>query len=167
MSVPTRSSEPDLEQSLIEDFGLHVGGAMGWPPMAGRAAGVLMLSEAPMTLTELQEALEASKGSVSETTRLLIVNGVVERFKEAGQRQFVFRWRSDAWIGCLEHQLRATTELLAFARESQGKGEGLPAVQRERLRDMADYYVFIVERLERLLADYTQRWEAGREETGR
>ena len=74
---------------LVDDFGLHIGRAMGWPPMAGRAAGVLMLSEKPLTLAELQEALGASKGSASEMTRLLMVNGVVERYKEPGSRQFV------------------------------------------------------------------------------
>lgn len=160
MSVPTSPDERGLEHSLIEDFGVRIGGAMGWPPMAGRAAGVLMLSESPLTLAQLQAVLEASKGSVSETTRLLMVNGVVERFKEPGQRQFVFQWRPDAWIGCLQHQVEATTQLLNFARDAQEKGTDLPAVQQRRLQDMADYYVFIAERLERLLSEYVERWEA-------
>lgn len=160
MSVPISSDEHGLEHSLIEDFGVRIGGAMGWPPMAGRAAGLLMLSESPLTLAQLQDALEASKGTVSETTRLLMVNGVVERFKEPGQRQFVFQWRPDAWIGCLQHQVQSTTQLLEFARDAQQKGTGLPEVQQRRLQDMADYYVFIVERLEALLAEYVERWEA-------
>lgn len=157
MSVSTPPDRRSLEDLLIEDFGLRVGGAMGWPPMAGRAAGMLMLSGEPLTLAQLQEGLGASKGSVSEMTRLLIVNGVVERFKEQGQRQFVFRWRADAWVGCLQHQLQATEQLLDFAREAQAKGVGLPRVQRRRLQDMVDYYVFIVRRLEGLLADYVEQ----------
>ena len=40
---------------------------------------------------------------MSETTRLLIANGTVERYKEAGQRHYVYRWRDDAWAGCLQH----------------------------------------------------------------
>jgi DNA-binding transcriptional regulator GbsR (MarR family) len=162
VSLATSIDDDGLERSLIEDFGLRIGGAMGWPPMAGRAAGVLMLSDTPLTLAQLQQALEASKGSVSETTRLLMVNGVVERFKEGGQRQFVFRWRADAWIGCLQHQLDATTQLLDFARHAQLKGSDLPAEQRRRLQDMEDYYSFLVEQLERLLSEYIERWEAGR-----
>lgn len=160
MSVPISMNDHGLDRSLTEDFGLRIGGAMGWPPMAGRAAGVLMLSAAPLTLTQLQEALEASKGSVSESTRLLTVNGVVERFKGSGRRQFVFRWRADAWIGCLQHQLQATAQLLDFAREVQHKGAELPAEQRRRLQEMGDYYLFMVEQLERLLSEYVERWAA-------
>jgi Asp-tRNA(Asn)/Glu-tRNA(Gln) amidotransferase A subunit family amidase len=37
-----------------------------------------------MTMAELQSALNARKGSISETTRLLMVSGTVRRFKEPG-----------------------------------------------------------------------------------
>ncbi|MFD9668213.1 GbsR/MarR family transcriptional regulator [Rhodococcus sp. NPDC059968] len=154
-------SDSGEKVSLIEDFGVHIGGAMGWPPMAGRAAGVLMLSEAPMTMSQLQDALDASKGSVSETTRLLITTGTVERFKEPGSRQFVYRWRDDAWIGCLQHQLEQTTELLALAESAQIRGSTLPSEQRARFHAMHEYYSFMVSRLEMLLTEYTSQFGAG------
>lgn len=160
MARPADEAGSAVEDSLIEDFGVHIGRAMGWPPMAGRAGAVLMLSEAPMTLAELQEALGASKGSVSETTRLLMVNGTVERYKPAGSRQFVFRWRDDAWIGCLRHQLDATTQLLTLAENGYARADGLPGTQRKRLRQMRAYYRFMVRELEGLLAEYTRQWEA-------
>jgi len=159
MASPVDDSE--LESSLIADFGLHIGRAMGWPPMAGRVAGVLMLSESPMTLAQLRTALNASKGSVSEMTRLLITNGTVQRFKEPGRRGFVFRWRDDAWVGCLRHQLRQTTRLLELAESACARAASLPAEQRGRLREMHEYYTFMVQRLQALLEDYTARWEAG------
>ncbi|MBE1582484.1 GbsR/MarR family transcriptional regulator [Nonomuraea angiospora] len=139
---------------LIDDFGLRIGRAMGWPPMAGRAAGVLMLSESPMTMDELQAALNASKGSVSETTRLLVVSGTVRRFKEPGSRQYVYEWRDDAWIGCLQHQLEQTTELLALAENARARSAGLPDRQRARMSEMYDYYTFMVRSLEALLGEY-------------
>jgi DNA-binding transcriptional regulator GbsR (MarR family) len=146
---------------LIDDFGLRIGRAMGWPPMAGRAAGVLMLSRAPMTMPELQRALDASKGSMSETTRLLMLSGTVRRFKEPGSRQFVYEWRDDAWIGCLQHQLDQTTELLELAENAQAQGAGLPDRQRARLREMHDYYTFMVRHIAAILAEYTTSWAAG------
>jgi DNA-binding transcriptional regulator GbsR (MarR family) len=162
MSLPAGQGRDAEREQLIEDFGLHIGRAMGWPPMAGRAAGVLMLSDRPLTLTQLQEALSASKGSVSEMTRLLMVNGTVQRIKQPGQRQLLYEWRDDAWIGCLQHQLQQTTELLALATSSVARGAQLPREQRGRLREMHEYYSFIVERLEGLLSDYTSRWESRR-----
>ncbi|WP_328492733.1 hypothetical protein OHS59_08300 [Streptomyces sp. NBC_00414] len=139
---------------LIEDFGQRIGRAMGWPPMAGRLAGVLMLSPAPMTLSELQAALGASKGSASEMTRLLITNGTVERVKVPGVRQAGYVWRDDAWSGCLQHQLHQTEELFELARNAQERGPHLPEAQRARLRDMHTYYDFMVRELRRLLDEY-------------
>lgn len=146
---------------LIEDFGQRIGRAMGWPPMAGRMAGVLVLSPAPMTLSELQEALGASKGSASEMTRLLITNGTVERVKVPGVRQAGYVWRDDAWSGCLQHQLDQTEQLSELARAAQDRGRRMPEVQRTRLRDMHTYYEFMVREMRRLLDEY-QRSHTGR-----
>ncbi|GAA2216138.1 hypothetical protein GCM10009850_116070 [Nonomuraea monospora] len=140
---------------LIDDFGLRIGRAMGWPPMAGRAAGVLMLSSAPLSTAELQSALDASKGSVSEMTRLLVDSGTVRRFKEPGSRQYVYEWRHDAWIGCLRHMLGQTRELLTLAEHARARGDELPEPQRGRLREMHEYYTFMVRQMEEILQEYT------------
>ncbi|MFZ3566379.1 GbsR/MarR family transcriptional regulator [Streptomyces sp. BH097] len=142
--------------SLVEDFGRRIGRAMGWPPIAGRLAGVLMLSPAPMTLSELQEVLGASKGSTSEMTRLLIANGTVERVKAPGVRQAGYVWRDDAWSGCLQHQLAQTEQLLELAETAKARGAGMPEVQQARLRDMHTYYEFMVRELRRLLDEYRE-----------
>ncbi|WP_285622872.1 GbsR/MarR family transcriptional regulator [Actinoallomurus iriomotensis] len=154
MPSPAGDHDPGDVNALIDDFGLHIGRAMGWPPMAGRTAGVLMLSETPMTMAELRRALDASKGSMSETTRLLMVSGTVRRFKEPGSRQYVYEWRDDAWTGCLQHQLEQTTELLTLAENARARGAGLPGRQRGRIREMHEYYTFMVRRLEALLGEY-------------
>lgn len=153
--------DDETRASLVESFGSRIGEAMNWPPMAGRAAGVLMLSEVPLSMAQLQDALDASKGSVSETTRLLIDNGVIERFKESGQRQYVYRWRSDAWIGCLDHQFQATVKLLNFAESAQTQARTLPDGQRRRIEQMEEYYRFMTDRLRGLLDEYSQTARAG------
>lgn len=154
MSSGVGDGPPDDANSLIDDFGSYIGRAMGWPPMAGRAAGVLMLSESPMTMAQLQDALHASKGSMSETTRLLVLSGTVRRFKEPGSRRYVYEWRDDAWIGCLQHQIEGTTELLALAENAQARDAALPERQRARLRDMHEFYTFMARSLETLLGEY-------------
>lgn len=160
MSQAAEDGDISAQEALVEEFGIHVGRAMGWPPMAGRAAGLLMMSDAPLTLTQLQDELDASKGSVSEMTRLLIANGAVERYKEPGQRHFVFRWRDDAWVGCLQHIVDSTTQLRDLAENAQERATKMPQVQRERLHDMREYYGFMVGNLESLLAEYTRSQEA-------
>lgn len=144
----------DGAEVVLDSFATVIGQTMGWPPMAGRTAGVLLLSERPMTVRELQDELGASSGSVSEMTRLLIDNGVVRRFKKPGARHFVYEWRSDAWAGCLEHQLRLTEQLRELAHHAERQGDALTTPQRARLRDMAVYYDFMVARLAALLEEY-------------
>ena len=141
-------------QALTEDFATVIGRTMGWPPLAGRTAAVLLLSERPMTAGQLQAETGASAGSMSEITRLLITNGTVRRFKEPGSRHFVYEWRTDAWAGCLEHQLEQTTELRDLAHRTQAVAATLPDVQQARLQDMAGYYDFMVSHLRTLLASY-------------
>ncbi|MFD8569152.1 GbsR/MarR family transcriptional regulator [Streptomyces sp. NPDC057694] len=163
MSEAAEHGTENAPDALVEEFGIHVGRAMGWPRMAGRAGGLLMMSGRPLTLAQLQEALGASKGSASETTRLLIANGTVERYKEPGTRHFVYRWRDDAWVGCLKHMVTATTELRGLAERAQERGAGLSEEQRGRLGDMHSYYQFMVERLELMLTEYTAAWEASKD----
>ncbi|RII20462.1 hypothetical protein DSC45_04480 [Streptomyces sp. YIM 130001] len=160
MSEAEAGGDIGARDSLVEEFGIHIGRAMGWPPLAGRAAGLLMMSDEPLTLTQLQSALEASKGSASETTRLLIANGTVERYKAPGQRHFVYRWRDDAWVGCLQHVVDSMTQLRDLAERAQGQAAAVPQVQRERLGDMREYYGFMVHSLESLLAEYVRTQEA-------
>jgi len=152
--VSETSTRPDGTELIIDDFATVIGQTMGWPPMAGRTAGVLLLSEQPMTVQQLQDKVGASAGSVSEMTRLLIDNGVVRRFKAPGTRHFVYEWRSDAWAGCLEHQLRQTEQLRDLAHDSAQHGHALAEPQRRRLKDMITYYDFMVARLASLLEEY-------------
>lgn len=155
MSQAPEGIDPDAHDALVEEFGQRIGQAMGWPPMAGRAAGLLMLSERPVTLGQLQDSLNASKGSISEMTRLLIASGTVERYKEPGQRHFVYRWRDDAWTGCLRHVLDSTVQLRELAGRARRQNDRMATVQRERLREMHEYYDFMVSRLESMLTEYT------------
>ncbi|WP_224386318.1 GbsR/MarR family transcriptional regulator [Pseudonocardia sp. ICBG1293] len=152
MGAPdVRSADAEV---LIEDFASVIGAAMGWPPMAGRTAGVLMLAEEAMTAQQLQAEVGASAGFMSEITRLLIANGVVRRVKAPGTRRFVYRWREDAWVGCLAHQLDQVRELRDLAHRARATGADLPDTQRRRTGDMADYYDFMVARLTAMLQDY-------------
>ena len=144
-------------ETLLDDFAVVIGQTMGWPPTAGRTAGVLMLSEQPMAARQLQAEVGASAGSMSEITRLLIDNGVVHRFKAPGARHFVYQWRPDAWVGCLEHQLRQVEALRDLAHGTEATGGTPPGVARLRLRDMVDYYDFMVVRLTAVLEEYRAR----------
>ena len=104
----------------VENFGIEIGNAMGWPRMAGRVLATLMLHDGPMSMKQLQETLGASAGAISEMARLLDRNGVVTRVKIPNTRQIGYEYRHDAWLGCLQHQIAITTQLLRLAESSSG-----------------------------------------------
>ena len=147
----TRSAHAEV---LIEDFASVIGATMGWPPTAGRTAGVLMLADAAMTAQQLQAEVGASAGSMSEITRLLITNGVVVRFKAPGARHFVYQWRADAWGGGRAPRGGVVGGRPAPPPRTRARAAALPEVQRRRVRDMAGYYDFMVDRLTALLEEY-------------
>src|SRR5215217_2912648 len=75
----------------VEEFGLLFG-QFGLSRMLGRVLGVLMISDPPeRSAEELAEALGASRGSISQTTRSLIQMGLVQRWSRPGERKHYFR----------------------------------------------------------------------------
>jgi DNA-binding Lrp family transcriptional regulator len=127
----------------VEQFGIEIGSAMGWPRMAGRVFATLMLHDGPLSMKELQKALGASAGAISEMTRLLDANGVVTRVKIPGTRQTGYAYRDDAWMGCLEHQLAIATQLLGLAESSSRTPEAQAAHTAWRFADMRAYYTLV------------------------
>lgn len=141
----------------VEAFGVEIGLAMGWPPMAGRVLATLMLHEGPMSMKELQEALSASAGAVSESARMLDFSRVVTRVKMPGGRQIGYVYRRNAWLGCLQHQVATTVRLLEVAESSSRSPELSSATTRQRFEDMRTYYDFLARTLKTAEQEFKER----------
>ena len=70
----------------------------GFPRMAGRVVGALLLHDPPhMSHDELAKLLQASKGSISMSTQLLVRMNILERLSIPGQRRSYYRLRDNLW----------------------------------------------------------------------
>ena len=121
----------------------------GMPRMSGRVLGWLLVCEpAHQSADDLAEALKASRGSISSTTRMLVTSGLVERVTFLGDRRTYFRARPN-WGALLEEQLKQVAELRRILED------GLDAVgtapSAERLRQVHDFARFWEEHLARVL----------------
>jgi DNA-binding transcriptional regulator GbsR (MarR family) len=86
------------EIHFIEDIGLFFE-QMGMPRMAGKIIGALLISDPPaQSLIDLSARLNASKGSISLMTRMLIEQGLIERVASPMPRQTYYRFRPGGWI---------------------------------------------------------------------
>jgi len=143
------------EKSFVEEFGL-VFQQLGFPRMAGRIVGWLLLCNTPhQSIDELAEALMASRGSISTMTHLLIQVGLVERFCLPGVRHDYFRIRH----GASQQLLKRRAEQIAMLRQLAERGLELlgdkATVTRQGLEEMRDMYAFFEQEFPVLV----ERWE--------
>ncbi|MCU0446392.1 MAG: hypothetical protein MUE85_15905 [Microscillaceae bacterium] len=70
----------------------------GFPPLAGRLLGFLMLAEPPhKTFDEMVDFLQASKSAVSNTLKFLEAQKMVDYITFAGDRKRYFRMNVEGW----------------------------------------------------------------------
>jgi DNA-binding transcriptional regulator GbsR (MarR family) len=147
------------EKHFVEEAGLLFE-MLGLPRMAGRIFGWLLISNPPhQSPGELADVLQASKGSISTMTRLLMQIGLIERISLPGQRRDYFRVKINAWS---ELTKQRSTQIQAFRQLAErglelmhGEDPGL----LERLEEMRDMHAL----WEQELPLMNERWEQRRQ----
>lgn len=141
----------------VEEIGCHFEEG-GWPRMAGRMLGALIVAEPPaLTAGELAERLHASRGSISTMSRLLVSSRMVERVTRRGDRRTWLRLRPDAWGGIVDNRTRQIAEL----RELGERGLSLfpeAGARRASLEELVDVCGY----LEREWPALMERWRSDR-----
>ena len=146
------------EKRFVEEVGILFE-QTGLPRMAGRILGWLLICDPPhQTTGELAEALLASKGSISTTTRLLIRIGLIERLSLPGVRHDYFRIKPGAWHQLLKDTLDQTTAFRQLMERGLALLENKSLLTRQWLEEMHDMYAF----LEREFPALLKRWEQER-----
>jgi|SRR5919112_3989282 DNA-binding transcriptional regulator GbsR (MarR family) len=78
------------QSAFIEEMGQFLG-SYGMTPMAGRMWGWLLLCDPPeQTAAEIADALQASRGAISGTARILTQAGFIRRTTRRGDRREYF-----------------------------------------------------------------------------
>jgi DNA-binding transcriptional regulator GbsR (MarR family) len=128
----------------------------GFPRMAGRLAGWLLVCEPPhQTARQLAEVLGVSPGSISAMTRVLLQCGCVEKIAVPGQRSACYRMRTGAWTEMMNSLLVRTRKKRILAEEGLRLTVGRSPESRQRLAELHDFQAFI----ERELPAVLRRWE--------
>jgi len=139
------------EKHFIEDISLYFE-QMGLPRTAGRVLGVLLISDPPaQSLTDLCALLDASKSSVSTTTRLLVEMDLIERVPSPLPRQVYFQFRSGGWLVFVRQRLRLWASLHEIAEHGLDLLQDKDPALRGRLQEAHDMFSLIEEELPALL----------------
>jgi len=146
------------EVHFVEECGLMFE-LMGLPRMAGRIFGWLLICNPPHQSTgDLAEVLQASKGSISTITRMLIQTGLIERVALPSQRRDYFRIRLNAWPQMTKQHLMQVTAFRQLAEKGLMLLEGENPQLLQRLEEMRDMHAFMEQELPLMI----DRWEQQR-----
>ncbi|MFE0021178.1 GbsR/MarR family transcriptional regulator [Amycolatopsis sp. NPDC059021] len=145
--------EEDALAQFVEDFASAMESTM--PRMAGRIVAALHIADEPhLTATELGKRLNASSASISNMTRLLERQGIIERFVKPGIRRDLFRLTPMSSTNAMQD---AVDSLLHIAKIAEGalrlpELAGRPAIGR--LTETRDFYAFLAERVPALIEEF-------------
>lgn len=140
----------------------------GAPRMVGRVLGWLLVCDPPeQSAAELAEMLQASKGSISTATRLLLRMGLIERVRTRGERFDRFNARPEAWDEYLwrDDQFAAPRRVLRLGLDALADE---PPSRRTRLEELDSLYAWWEQRMPSLHDEYlADRRRAGGVSGGR
>lgn len=151
-----------LIERFVEELGMQLELDAGAPRMVGRALGWLLVCDPPeQSAADLAESLQASKGSISAATRVLLRMGLIERVRVRGERFDRFIARPEAWDEFLwrDEQFSAPRRVLRLGLDALA---GEPPGRRARLEEMDALYAWWETRLPKLREEYLQERRRGR-----
>ncbi|HZM73951.1 MAG TPA: MarR family transcriptional regulator [Candidatus Polarisedimenticolia bacterium] len=131
------------ESRFVEEMGQYLG-ALGMTPMAGRMWGWLLIADnEEQTAAEMAEALQASRGAISGTARILAGAGLIRRTTRRGDRKEYFSAPPEALESLLKSGGRIYSDLQQITERGLASIADRPPQARERLEEMRDVLAFI------------------------
>ena len=156
----------DAEERFVEEMG-QVLASYGMTPMAGRMWGWLLICEpAEQTAAEIADALQASRGAISGTARLLANAGLVRRSTRPGDRKEYFSAPAEALDSMLMSAASLYRQMRRIAERGLAAIEDRPAESKARLEEFRDVMGFVEVEVPRVIARFlADRNTAGKKES--
>jgi DNA-binding transcriptional regulator GbsR (MarR family) len=145
----------DERRHFIEDFGGFFED-LGGGRMVGRILGLLMVADPPaQTAEDIATALAASRGSVSQATRILVQLGMVRRLSRPGDRRDWFELRTDAFTEAMRRRTAEITHLIAMFERAQD----ITGDKRPHLEEALAFMRFWRSNIDAIFADWKMERE--------
>jgi DNA-binding transcriptional regulator GbsR (MarR family) len=145
----------ESQRKYIEEVGMFLEN-QGMTRMAGRILGWLLIAEPPhQSQQDLVDVLQASKGSISTNTRMLLHSGMIKRVSLPGDRKTYFAIPDGLWIDIMRASLAEVTHMKNLATHGLQIMADRPEQSKRRLQEMFDLVNF----LEQEFPAIVDRWE--------
>ena len=131
------------EAAFVEEMGQYLA-SYGMTPMAGRMWGWLLICEPPeQTAAEIADALQASRGAISGTARILTTAGMIRRTTRRGDRREYFSAPPEALDSMLTSASATYRRLREIAERGLAAMSDESPSARARLEEFRDVIAFI------------------------
>jgi DNA-binding transcriptional regulator GbsR (MarR family) len=131
------------ESAFVEEMGQLLA-SYGMTPMAGRMWGWLLICEPPeQTAAEIADALQASRGAISGTARILATAGMIKRSTRRGDRREYFSAPPETFDSFLEGAGRIYRRFREMAERGLVAIADRPESSRARLQELRDVFAFV------------------------
>ena len=145
-------------EPFIEDFGSMFENA-GSQSISGRIMGWLMVCEPPhQSAAQLAELLNASKGSISAGTQLLITLGFVDKIKLPGDRKTYYRMQPNVWLNMARARELMRDRYIQIARKGLNLMKEKSLESKERLIEMEHLHVYSQSEIPKVLENWAGEW---------
>ncbi|MGI8712845.1 MAG: GbsR/MarR family transcriptional regulator [Solirubrobacteraceae bacterium] len=141
---------------FVDAMGVWMAKSYAMPQMTGRVLGWLLVCDpVEQTAAELAQELDASKGSISGATGMLVRGKLVDRLHIRGERADRFRIRPEAWDDQVRDQASNESARAVLAQGLEALA-GEPAGRRARLEELDVFYAWWQSRLPALWDEWQE-----------
>jgi DNA-binding transcriptional regulator GbsR (MarR family) len=152
------------ESTFVEEMGRFLG-SIGMTPMAGRMWGWLLICEpADQTAADISTALQASRGAISGTARLLENAGLIRRTTRRGDRREYFSAPPQALDSMLASAGAIYRQMREIAERGLAATAGRPPEARARLQEFRDVMAFVELEVPRVVGEFLRDRDAEKEQ---
>jgi DNA-binding transcriptional regulator GbsR (MarR family) len=144
--APRKRPKPGPSDEFVERLAMALE-TDGFPTIAGRIFGLLLITDGDLSLDSITDAVGASKASVSVNTRMLEDKGLIERACIPGDRRDYYRSAPDLFVKTMEQRLIRWDRIRSVVEGASSDSSISPAA-RARLKEFESQSTAIHEILE-------------------
>ena len=152
-------TDPSVSNEFIQDFG-EAYQQFGLPRLMGHVVGLLLCEPGPLSLDEITERLQVSKGPVSQVMRRLRDAGLVEKQWVPGSRRDYYRAHPAIFGRAFANHAALLRTNLDLARRYRDRVDGDAPYFAARVAEMESFYAHMVDELGQFLSAWQKEWEA-------
>jgi len=150
------AADPQIEQGFIQDFG-DAYQHFGLSRLMGRIVGLLLLEAGPLSLDQIAERLQVSKGPVSQITRRLLENGLLRKVWVPGSRRDHYAAEDEIFLRAFANHARLLDRNRVLAEKYRSAECAGAEPDRHfcwRVAEMHRFYELMGEHLQRFMQEW-------------